>query len=161
MYSCGPPHIAEQKQDDQLEHTYSICMRIWDVALKTGQRRWPIGRSGVRGSGISVLTARHDDDIYKYKSLRGPSYFKIHPYSFFGPTTTIFIYIYIYILSEYIYIYIERIYIYIYIYIYWANIYIYIYIYIYILSEYIYIYIYIERIYIYIYIYIYWANIYK
>ena len=39
----------------------------------------------------------------KYKSLRGPSYFKIYPYSFFGPTTTIFIYIYIYI-----YIYIER-----------------------------------------------------
>ena len=32
----------------------------------------------------------------KYKSLREP-YFKIYPYSFFGPTTTIFIYIYIYI----------------------------------------------------------------
>ena len=23
MYSYGPPHMAEQKQDDQLEHTYS------------------------------------------------------------------------------------------------------------------------------------------
>ena len=22
MYSYGPPHMAEQKQDDQLEHTY-------------------------------------------------------------------------------------------------------------------------------------------
>ena len=34
----------------------------------------------------------------KYKSLRGPSYFKTYPYSFFGPTTTIlYIYIYIYI----------------------------------------------------------------
>ena len=32
------------------------------VALKTGQRRWTIGRSGERGSGISVLAARHDDD---------------------------------------------------------------------------------------------------
>ena len=28
--------------------------------------------------------------IQKYKFLRGPSYFKIYPYSFFGPTTTIF-----------------------------------------------------------------------
>ena len=27
-------------------------------------RRWTIGKSGERGSGISVLPARHDDDIY-------------------------------------------------------------------------------------------------
>ena len=54
--------MAEQKQDDQLEHTNSSYVRIQDVALKTGQRRWTIGRSGERGSGISVLTARHDDD---------------------------------------------------------------------------------------------------
>ena len=33
-----------------------------DVALKTCQRRWTIGRSGERESGISVLAARHDDD---------------------------------------------------------------------------------------------------
>ena len=32
----------------------------------------------------------------RYKSLRGPFYLKIYPYSFFGPTTTIYIYIYIY-----------------------------------------------------------------
>ena len=62
MYSYGPPHMAEQKQDDQLEHTYSSYVRIWDVALKTCQRWWTIGRSGVRGSGISVLAARHDDE---------------------------------------------------------------------------------------------------
>ena len=37
-------------------------MRIRDLALKTCQRRWTIGRSGERGSGISVLAARHDDD---------------------------------------------------------------------------------------------------
>ena len=36
--------------------------RTYDVALKTCQRRWTIGRSGERGSGISVLAARHDDD---------------------------------------------------------------------------------------------------
>ena len=37
-YGYGPPHMAEQKQDDQLEHTYSSYVKIWDVALKTGQR---------------------------------------------------------------------------------------------------------------------------
>ena len=69
MYSNGPPHMAEQKQDDQLEHTYSIYVRIRDVTLNTCQRRWTIGISGERGSGISVLAARHDDDdddIYIY-----------------------------------------------------------------------------------------------
>ena len=62
MYSCRPPHMAKQKQDDQLEHTYSSYVRIRGVALKTCQKRWSIGRSGERGSGISVLAARHDDD---------------------------------------------------------------------------------------------------
>ena len=32
------------------------------MALKTCRRRWTIGRSGEKGSGISVPTARHDDD---------------------------------------------------------------------------------------------------
>ena len=63
MYSYGPPHMAKQKQDDQLEYTYSSYVRIQDVALKTCQERWMIGRSGERGSGISVLVARHDDDM--------------------------------------------------------------------------------------------------
>ena len=67
MYSYRPPHVAKQKQDDQHEHTYNSYVRIWDVALKTCQRRWTIGRSGERGSGISVLPAWHDDDdIYVY-----------------------------------------------------------------------------------------------
>ena len=56
------PHMANQKQDDQLEHTYSSCVMIQDVTLKTCQRRWMIGRRGETGSGISVLAARHDDD---------------------------------------------------------------------------------------------------
>ena len=56
------PRKAKQKQDDQLEHTYSSYVRIRDVALKTSQRRWMIGRSGERGSGISLLAAGHDDD---------------------------------------------------------------------------------------------------
>ena len=72
MYSYGPPHMAKQKQDDQLEHTYSSYVRIQDVALKTFQKRWKIGRSGERGSGISMLAARlddddeDDDDLYQY-----------------------------------------------------------------------------------------------
>ena len=55
--------MANQKQDGQLEHTYSSYVMIRDVTLKTSQRRRMIGRRGKRGSGISVLAARHDDDI--------------------------------------------------------------------------------------------------
>ena len=62
MYSYGPPHMAVQKQDDQHEHTFSSYVRIRDVVLKTYLGRWTIGSSGERGSGISVLPARHDDD---------------------------------------------------------------------------------------------------
>ena len=61
-YSYRPPHMAEQKRDDLIEHTYSSYERIRDVALKTCQRWWTIGRRGERGSEISVLAARHDDD---------------------------------------------------------------------------------------------------
>ena len=60
------PTYGRAKQDDQLEHTYSSYVRIRDIALKTCQRRWTIGRSGERGSGISVLAARHDDDEDDY-----------------------------------------------------------------------------------------------
>ena len=54
--------MAEQEQDDQLEHTYNSSVRIRNVALKTCQRRRTIGKSGKRGSVISLLVARHDDD---------------------------------------------------------------------------------------------------
>ena len=43
------PHMAKQKQDDLLEHTYNSYVRIRDVALKTCPRRWMIGRSEERG----------------------------------------------------------------------------------------------------------------
>ena len=62
MYSCGPQHMANQKQDDQLEHSYSNYVMIRDVILKTCRRWLMIGRRGERGSGISVLAARHDDN---------------------------------------------------------------------------------------------------
>ena len=56
-----PTHGA-QKQDDQHERTFSSYVRIQVVVLKTYLGRWTIGRSGERGSGISVLPARYDDD---------------------------------------------------------------------------------------------------
>ena len=55
------PHMAVQKQDDQHEHTFRNYVRIRDV-VQTCIRRWTIGKSCERGSGISVLPARHDDD---------------------------------------------------------------------------------------------------
>ena len=58
----GSPHTAAQKQDDQHERTFSSYVRIQVVVLKTYLGRWTIGRSGERGSGISVLPARYDDD---------------------------------------------------------------------------------------------------
>ena len=64
MFSYGPPHMAEQKQRD---HAYSSSERIQDVALRTCQKRWTIGRSGERGSGISVLVGQDvDNDIYHH-----------------------------------------------------------------------------------------------
>ena len=54
--------MVVQKQDDQIEHTFSSYVRIRDVVPKTYLGRWTIGRSGERGSGISVLPARYDDD---------------------------------------------------------------------------------------------------
>ena len=63
MFCYGPLQMAEKKQGDQLEPTYSSFMRIRGVAWGTYQKRWTIGRSGERGSAISVLVARQDDDL--------------------------------------------------------------------------------------------------
>ena len=62
MYYCGPFHKNEQRQDDQLKPTYSCSAPIRDVALKTYQKQWMIGRGGNRGSGISMLIVQHPDD---------------------------------------------------------------------------------------------------
>ena len=52
--------MAEQKQGDQLEPTFSSSVWIRAVALRTCR----IGRGGERGSGIYMLVARQDDPIY-------------------------------------------------------------------------------------------------
>ena len=69
MFFYEPLYMAEQKQGDQLEPTYSSSVEIRDVALRTCQKRLTIGRGGETGSGISVLAARQDDDddIYREK----------------------------------------------------------------------------------------------
>ena len=54
--------MDKQKQDDQLGPTYNSSVPMQDVTLKTYRKRWMIERGGRRGSGISVLMARHDDD---------------------------------------------------------------------------------------------------
>ena len=62
MYSRGPVHMDEQRQDVQLKPTYSSSVPIRDVALRICRKQWTIGRCGERGSEISVLIERHDDD---------------------------------------------------------------------------------------------------
>ncbi len=69
IYSCRSLHMDEQRQDDQLEHTFSSSVPIRHVALRTCRKQWTIGRSGERGSGISVLPARQDDDDDIYLNL--------------------------------------------------------------------------------------------
>ena len=61
-YSCESLHMDEQRQDNQLEPTYNSSVPIWDVNLRACWKQWTIEKGGRRGSGISVLMARHDDD---------------------------------------------------------------------------------------------------
>ena len=49
------PTYGRVKARRPAEYTYSSYVRIRDVALKTCQKRWMVGRSGERGSGMSVL----------------------------------------------------------------------------------------------------------
>ena len=55
--------MDEQRQDDQLEPTYNSSESIQHEALKTYQKRWTIEKGVGRGSGISVLMVRDDDEV--------------------------------------------------------------------------------------------------
>ena len=55
--------MDEQRQDNQLEPIYNSSVPIQDIALKTSREQWIIEMGGERGSGRSMLAARHDDDI--------------------------------------------------------------------------------------------------
>ena len=52
IYSSGPIHMDEQKQDDQLEPVYNSSVPIQDIALKTSMERWTIETSGEKESEI-------------------------------------------------------------------------------------------------------------
>ena len=56
------PAAASVMQSSSKELSTIATMWTQDVTLKTCRRRWMIGRSDERGSGISVLAAWHDDD---------------------------------------------------------------------------------------------------
>ena len=55
----GPPDMAEQKQDDQLEHIYSSYVRIWDIALKNlpeamnDREKWQERVRDIHASGMT------------------------------------------------------------------------------------------------------------
>ena len=66
-------HVEEQRQDDQLEPTYSSSVPIRDVALKTCWKQWTIETGGEKGSRISALMARHDDNDIALCSVYLPS----------------------------------------------------------------------------------------
>ena len=51
MYSWGPLHMDEQRQDLHFEPTYSSSVPIRDVTLRICRKQWTKGRCGVRGSG--------------------------------------------------------------------------------------------------------------
>ncbi len=54
--------MDEQRQDVQLDSTYSSSVPIRDIALRICQKKSTIGKCGERRSGISMLLARNDDD---------------------------------------------------------------------------------------------------
>ena len=66
IYSGGPLHMDEQRQDNQLEPIYNSSVPIRDVAMKTYRKQWTIGRGGERWSGIAVLVSWDDDDVSPY-----------------------------------------------------------------------------------------------
>ena len=54
--------MDEQRQDNQLEPIYNNSVPIKDIAWKTSRERWTIETGGEKGSGRSMLAARHDED---------------------------------------------------------------------------------------------------
>ena len=54
--------MDDQRQDNQLEPIYNSSVPMQDIPLKTFQEQWMIETGGERGSGRSVLVARHDED---------------------------------------------------------------------------------------------------
>ena len=60
MYSNGPPHMDEQRLDDQLEPIQRRSVPISDVACNTRREQWTIESGGGRRPGKFVPAAQHD-----------------------------------------------------------------------------------------------------
>ena len=54
--------MDEQRQEIQLEPTYSNSVPIRNVALRICRKQWTIGRCVERGFVITALVVRDDDD---------------------------------------------------------------------------------------------------
>ena len=52
MYSYGPLHMAKQKQDDQLEPTYSCSVWIQGIALMSDREGWRERVRDIRADGM-------------------------------------------------------------------------------------------------------------
>ena len=60
------PTKQQLHMDDQLEPTCYSSVPIRDITLMNCEKQWTIGRGGGRGSEISLLIERYDDDILSY-----------------------------------------------------------------------------------------------
>ena len=72
------PHTWPCKSRTTSTNIHSAAIR--NIVLKTHLGRWTIGRSGERGSGISVLPARHDDDDDDFNKVSWLILRLINPY---------------------------------------------------------------------------------
>ena len=52
MYICGPLHMDEQRQDDQLEPVYNSSVPIQDVALMDDREGWRESVREIRVGGV-------------------------------------------------------------------------------------------------------------
>ena len=92
------PHQTRSKLGNYV--MISTNVRIQVVVLKTYRGRWTIGRSGERGSGISVLPARYDDDDEEHFNILCflnffPDFYLKITYTFFSITNWLFFKIFI------------------------------------------------------------------
>ena len=86
------PHMDEQRQDEKQELTYSSCVLIQDVALKTCQKQWPIEKGAREGQwdpcwwqDITIMMNRgefqYDMEIILYLYIAILIYQKLYDYN--------------------------------------------------------------------------------
>ena len=80
---CYLQDLFKQRLDDQLEPIYSGSLPIHGVSWKTCRKRWTIETGSERGSGKSMLPARHDDEVFW--SEFGDPFLSQNPREFYLP----------------------------------------------------------------------------